>query len=137
MDNLGLNKNNYANQNNINNNNNKKDLKEKDLISQGSAKSMAKPRNLIDNESNEKKTINEIDLNDIMLDEAVKPVVNLKYLLNIFVENLLSAIFRNCNPSSISENDISLLIAFIFLFNFIIKSSLSFRYIIILKRIYQ
>ena len=105
MDNLGLNKNNYANQNNINNNNNKKDLKDKDLISQGSTKSMAKPKNLIDNESNEKKTINEIDLNDIMLDEAVKPVVNLKYLLNIFVENLLSAIFRNCNPSSISENE--------------------------------
>ena len=105
MENLGLNKNNYANQNNINNNNNKKDLKDKDLISQGSTKSMAKPKNLIDNESNEKKTINEIDLNDIMLDEAVKPVVNLKYLLNIFVENLLSAIFRNCNPSSIFENE--------------------------------
>ena len=50
MENLGLNKNNYANQNNINNNNKKKDLKDKDLISQGSTKSMAKPRNLIENE---------------------------------------------------------------------------------------
>ena len=45
-----------------------------------------------------------IDMNDIKLNEN-KPVVDLKYLLNIFIENLLSAMFRNCNPSAVSENE--------------------------------
>ena len=46
----------------------------------------------------------EIELNDIKLIEN-QPVVNLEYLLNIFIENLLSIMFRNCNPSPVSENE--------------------------------
>ena len=94
-------KKNYIMQNNNYNNNT---IKEKDLISQGSSININNGRSLID-ETIEKKTINEIDLNDIKLDESIKPVVDLKYLLNIFIENLLSAIFRNCNPSSLFENE--------------------------------
>ena len=103
LENLGL------NNNNINNYiiQNKNDNKEKDLISQGSSSNIINGKNLlIENESTDKKTItlNEIDLYEIKLDE-IKPVVDLKYLLNIFIENLLSTIFRNCNPSSIFENE--------------------------------
>ena len=78
--------------------------KEKDLISQNSSINVINAKQTIDNESNDKKSIGEIDLHDIKLNE-IKPVVDLKYLLNIFVENLLSAIFRNCNPSAIFENE--------------------------------
>ena len=78
--------------------------KEKDLISQGSSININNGKSLIENETIEKKTIGEIELNDIKLDE-IKPVIDLKYLLNIFIENLLSVIFRNCNPSSLFENE--------------------------------
>ena len=45
-----------------------------------------------------------LDLNDIKLNPN-QPVIDLEYLLNIFIENLLSAMFRNCNPSPVSENE--------------------------------
>jgi hypothetical protein len=51
-----------------------------------------------------KDSLVEIDLNDIKINEN-QPVVDLEYLLNIFIENLLSAMFRNCNPSPVSENE--------------------------------
>ena len=51
-----------------------------------------------------KESLAELDLNDIKIDEN-QPVVDLEYLLNIFIENLLSAMFRNCNPSPVSENE--------------------------------
>ena len=102
LDSLGLNINNFIFQNTIKNKNDT--IKENDLISQNSSTNLINGKNLIENESIEKKTINEIDMNDIRLEE-VKPVVDLKYLLNIFIENLLSTIFRNCNPSSIFENE--------------------------------
>ena len=43
-------------------------------------------------------------MNDIKLNPN-QPVIDLEYLLNIFIENLLSAMFRNCNPSPVSENE--------------------------------
>ena len=52
----------------------------------------------------DKNALSEIDLNDIKLNEN-QPMADLEYLLNIFIENLLSAIFRNCNPSPVSENE--------------------------------
>ena len=52
----------------------------------------------------DKNPLAEIDLKDIKLNEN-QPVVDLEYLLNIFIENLLSAMFRNCNPSVVSENE--------------------------------
>ena len=54
--------------------------------------------------SSDKNALVDIDLNDIKLNEN-QPVVDLEYLLNIFIENLLSAMFRNCNPSPVSENE--------------------------------
>ena len=99
LESLGINNNsNYI----INNNNS--EIKEKDLISLNSSTNNINGKNAIE-ESVEKKTINEIDMNDIKLVDEIKPVVDLKYLLNIFIENLLSTIFRNCNPCSISENE--------------------------------
>ena len=99
LESLGINNNsNYI----INNNNS--EIKEKDLISLNSSTNNINGKNAIE-ESVEKKTINEIDMNDIKLVDEIKPVVDLKYLLNIFIENLLSSIFRNCNPCSISENE--------------------------------
>ena len=90
---MNVNRNNYIVQN-----------KEKDLISQGSSNNINNGKTGIENDAIEKKMVELIDINDIKLDE-IKPVIDLKYLLNIFIENLLSVIFRNCNPSSLFENE--------------------------------
>ena len=90
----------------LNNNNNNnivdKEKKRSDSKSKDSSNSLIK-----ENVAKKKDTTNnigEIDLNDIKLNEN-KIVVDLEYLLNIFIENFLSAMFRNCNPSPLSENE--------------------------------
>ena len=110
FENLSSNNLNNINDNGAIKNNNKNDLKEKDkdLISNysnmnGNGKNTIDEESLID-KKNGGNNMNEIDISDIKLEE-VKQVVDLKYLLNIFIENLLSAIFRNCNPSAIFENE--------------------------------
>ena len=97
LENLNLNQN-YVIQN---------ENKEKDILSQGSSNNNiinVNNKNGKDNESTEKKIVNENPNEELKMEE-VKPVVDLIYLLNIFFENFLSAVFRSCNPSSIVENE--------------------------------
>ena len=91
----------------FNNNNNiniiDKEKRRSDSKSKDSSTSLIK-ENITKKKDASNNNIGEIDLNDIKLNEN-KIVVDLEYLLNIFIENLLSSMFRNCNPSPLSENE--------------------------------
>ena len=88
--------------NNIGNSNNEDKKKQNNKDSSSTNIKAIKKKDTLN--SLEKNTLVDIDLNDIKINEN-QPVVDLEYLLNIFIENLLSTIFRNCNPSPVSENE--------------------------------
>jgi hypothetical protein len=63
---------------------------------------LKKKKNLLTNSNN--KTINEnVDENNQIdrMDSILKPTVNFPYLIDLFIQNLLSVIFERCNPSSV------------------------------------
>ena len=60
---------------------------------------------LMANDKEKLKYIKSENIDDAEKENLYKPVVNLEYLSDLFIQNLLSIIFESCNPSATSNNE--------------------------------